>query len=184
MKHNTLKNSMISMLSVCILLLLSSQAVYAAKPVKVLAAPTTVINSVVVDIASSNIVVTGTGLDTITEVTLGGFTIPFDGSTGFIDFTDIDVAVTAVLTAGNYSLVVGDNIFSVYLSSTDAAAITPPTPPTPGDYTACPCHADWILFGANYDDPYGDPYLGFDGGTGTYLIDTPSEVDVWIESGA
>ncbi len=164
MKRNTFKNSMISMLSVCILLLLSSQAVYAVKPVKeapVPATPTTVIHSVVVNITSSTIVVTGAELDAITEVTLAGLTVTFnstDESTGVINFTDINNAVTAVLTAGNYSLVVGDTVFSIYLSSADAAAITP-APVV--DYTACPCYADWEQFGTNYG------YIGFEGATAT-----------------
>jgi len=186
MKHNTFKNSMISMLSVCILLLLSSQAVYAAKPIKAPPTPTIVIHSVVVDIPSNTIVVSGAELATIIEVTFGGLAVTFnstDGSTGVIDFTDIDNAVTGVLTAGNYSLVVGDNMFSIYLSSADAAAITPGVPV---EYTACPCYTDWEQFGTNYqykdpiDDVYYD-YAGFEGGTGTYVTDTASEVDVLIE---
>ena len=181
MKHNTFKNSMISMLSVCILLILSSQAVYAVKPVKVPPTPTPVIHSVVVDITSNTIVVTGAELDTVTEVTLGGLAVTFnstDGSTGVINFTDIDDAVTAVLTAGNYSLVLGDTVFSIYLSSADAAAITPDDPV---DYTACPCYVDWELFGRNYTDPYsGNPYLGFEGATAYTSTITTEQTEVKI----
>ena len=173
MKHNTFKNSIISMLSVCILLLLSSQAVYAVKPVKVPPTPTTVIHSVVVDITSNTIVVTGAELATITEVTLGGLAVIFnstDGSTGVINFTDIDDVVTAVLTVGNYSLVLGDTVFSIYLSSADAAAITPPDPV---DYTACPCYADWEQFGTNYIDPNtGTNFDGFEGASATCSTST------------
>ena len=162
MKQNTFKNSLTSMLSVCILLLLStSQTIYAAKPVKAPPTPTTVIYSVVV--TSNTIVLTGAGLDTITEVTLGGLTVTFnssDGSTGVINFTDIDNAVTGVLTSGNYSLLVGDNMFSIYLSSADATAITSPGPI---EYADCPCYADWKLFGRNYSDPTTDPLTNFDG---------------------
>jgi hypothetical protein len=185
MKHNTFKNSIVSMLSVCILLLLSSQAVYAVKPVKVpltSTTSTTVIHSVVVDITSNTIVVSGAEFATITEVTLGGLAVTFnstdDGSTGVIDFTDIDDAVTGVLTAGNYSLVVGDNMFSIYLSSADAAAITSPDPV---DYTACPCYADWEQFGTNYTDPYsGNPYLGFEGATAYTSTITTEQTEVKI----
>lgn len=177
MKHNTFKNAMISMLSVCILLLLSSQAVYAAKPVKVPPTPTTVIHSVVVDITSNTIVVSGAELATITEVTLGGLAVTFnstDGSTGVINFTDIDDVVTGVLTAGNYALIVGDNRFSIYLSSADAAAITPPDPV---DYTACPCYADWEQFGTNYG------YIGFEGASGSYVVNTAEQTTIFINTG-
>ena len=186
MKRNTFKNSMISMLSVCILLLLSSQAVYAVKPVKVPPTPTTVIHSVVVDTPSSTIVVTGAELDTITEVTFSGLTVDFnsnDGSSGFINFIDIDDTVTGVLTAGNYSLVLGATVFSIYLSSADAVAITSPDPV---DYSACPCYLEWEQFGTNYTytNLNGDVvnYTGFEGGTGTYLINTTDEVDVMIDA--
>lgn len=180
MKHNTFKNSMISMLSACILLILSSQAVYAAKPVKAPPTPTTVIHSVLVDITSNTIVVTGAELATITEVTLAGLTVIFnstDGVTGVIDFTDIDNEVTGVLTAGNYLLVVGDNRFSIYLSSADAAAITPADPV---DYTACPCYADWELFGRNYDDPTTDPLTKFDGFEGAAATCSTSDTQVQV----
>ena len=186
MKNNTFKNAITSMLSVCILLLLSSQAVYAAKPVKVPATSTTVIHSVVVDTTSSTIVVTGAELDTITEVIFGGLTVNFnstDGSTGVINFIDIDDAVTGVLTAGNYSLVLGATVFSIYLSSADAAAITSPDPV---EYSACPCYLEWEQFGTNYTytDLNGDVvnYTGFEGGTGTYSINTTDEVDVMINA--
>ncbi|MCK5665632.1 MAG: hypothetical protein KAI17_19225 [Thiotrichaceae bacterium] len=144
MKNNSFKNSVISMLSVCILLLLSSQAVLAVKPATTTPTPAAVINSVVLDITSSTIVVTGAELGSITTVTLGGLDVSFtsstDGNTGVINFTDIDAATAAVLMAGNYSLVLGDNIFSIYLSSTDAAAITPEVVVDPG---VCPCTVTW-----------------------------------------
>ena len=162
------------MLSVCILLLLSSQAVYAVKPVKVPPTPTTVIHSVVVDITSNTIVVTGAELAAITEVTLGGLTVTFnstDGSTGVINFTDIDDAVTAVLTTGNYSLILGDTVFSIYLSSADAAAITPPDPV---EYADCPCYADWEQFGTNYG------YIGFEGATAYTSTITTEQTEVQI----
>ncbi len=172
------------MLSVCIFLLLSSQAVYAVKPVKVPPTPTTVIHSVVVDTPSSTIVVTGAELDTITEVTFSGLTVDFnsnDGSSGFINFIDIDDTVTGVLTAGNYSLVLGATVFSIYLSSADAVAITSPDPV---DYTACPCYADWEQFGTNYTDPYtGNPYLGFEGETAYSCPITTEQTTVSILTG-
>lgn len=183
MKNITFKNSITSMLSVCILLLLSSQAVYAVKPVKVPPTPTTVIHSVVVDTPSSTIVVTGAELDTITEVTFGGLTVDFnsnDGSSGFINFIDIDDAVTGVLTAGNYSLVLGANVFSIYLSSAAAAAITSPDPV---DYSACPCHVDWEKFGTNYtysDGTNDIPYIGFEGATASTCNVTTEETDLLI----
>ena len=161
------------MLSVYILLLLSSQAVYAVKPVKVPPTPTTVIHSVVVDITSNTIVITGAELAAINEVTLAGLTVTFnstDGSTGVINFTDIDDAVTTVLPAGNYSLIVGGTVFSIYLSSKDAAAITPPDPV---DYTACPCYVDWEKFGTNYiDQNTGLNFDGFEGADATCSTST------------
>jgi len=185
MKHHNFKSSILSILSVCILLLLSSQSLYAKRPGTTQPTPTTVIHSVVLDTTSSTIVVSGADLDAITEVTLAGLTVNFtsaDGLTGVISFADIDAAVTTVLTAGNYALGVGDTVFSIYLSAADATAITPPDPVI---YADCPCLTEWQLYGANYQ--YIDPidgltynYVGFEGGTGSIVLDTNSEVDVYI----
>lgn len=150
MKSSKIKNSVISIV-VCGLLLTASQAVLAKKPVTPPPVPPVEIYSVVVNIFDSRIEVTGNGLDTVTDASLGslsGITPVYDAGENRLDIA-FDIGLEgAVPGPGNYLLTLnGTSSISVYFIS---AVIDPVT-------ATCPCVSIWSSYGAAY------PPAGFNG---------------------
>lgn len=144
MNNNTLIRPFISVLLAFSFLLLTSQFVYAAKPVR--EAPT-IIDSVIVDFNGKTIMVTGSGFNSITNARLGGVTVPVV----VVDDSNLELIFNSTLadivqSSGNYSLALNNTTFSVYISS---AIIDP------GVIAACPCQSFWDYHGSE------EPPTGF-----------------------
>lgn len=147
MKYRKIKNSFFSTLVVCGLLLIASQAVLAKRPVTPSPDPVVVIDAVVVNFGDSEIEVTGSGLDTISEAILGGADV----------FGDIDISTQSpsslvlsfssdsadkVTQSGSYSLALDGNVFSVYFRS----AIF-----FDNNVATCPCLSTWEYYRQSND---------------------------------
>ena len=126
-----------ALLAGCLFLSVSQQA-FAAKPIKPPPTPTVVIEAVTVD--APNIMVTGSGLDTATNASLGGVDVSsaISGTTPTsLNLSFNASTASAVPEPGSYLLVVEGNEFSVYFNS----AIFDSTVPV-----VCPCETvDWTI---------------------------------------
>lgn len=135
----------------CTLLVTSSVAL-AIKPGSEPRAPSIAINSAVVDASRSEVRVTGSGLESVDQAILGGVNvsadIEIDAITGNLKLLYSTSMAEAVQSAGNYSLQLNGNSFSVYFNS----AVT-----DPGITATCPCLPEWQSFGADA------PPAGFSG---------------------
>lgn len=152
-----IKNSIISTLVVCGLLLTSSQTLMAAKPVRL--APIA-IDAVVVNFIDGEITVTGSGLEAVTgDATLGGINISVDiltQSTNSLVFQFSTSTAIAVTEPGNYSLALNGNTFSVYFSSNVVDPVT----------VSCPCEGFWTSRGST--EPVADPAISGYAGLAPY----------------
>ena len=163
MQSQLTKQHALSLLIAFCVLVSFSQSIHAAKPVKNPPA-TIVIDSVTVDDLNNNIVITGNGLQTANNVTLGGVDVqsamsPVNDNQLNLNFNAS--TATAVPGAGTYSLVVEGKEFPVYFSS----AIHDPVIPA-----VCPCEADWATYGSQ------TPPAGFNGLTPTCtFVSSPNE---------
>ena len=141
MKSNHNSKSALPLLVAFCLLVSFSQPIYAAKPVK--NQPSSiVIDAVTIDDLNNTIVITGSGLQTANDVTLGG--VDVQSAINTVNDTTLNLlfntsTAAAVPGAGTYSLVVEGKEFPVYFSS----AIFDPVVPV-----VCPCETDWATYGA------------------------------------
>lgn len=154
------------LLAAC-LLLSASQTALAVKPIK---SPPVVINAAMMDFSLNKILVTGSGLNNVNTVTLGGIDIP-SGEINIIDDGNLEIPFTsttalAVQRRGSYSLVVNSQSFSLYIDS----AI-----PDPGIVAVCPCEADWSSFGSTL------PPDGFSGLTPSCADDLVAEGQIVVQ---
>lgn len=163
-----IKNSVITTLVVSGLLLTASQSVLAKRPVTPSPDPAIVIDAVVVDFSAGEIEVTGSGLDAVTDVGLGGAVVSIDATPQspnslVINFSAVSAA--AVQRSGNYSLALNGTSMSVYFSSAvffDAGGAT------------CPCQSTWEY----YRIPNATYPIGFNGLTPISSSDSGDRVEV------
>lgn len=154
------KSALCKLIAFCVLVSFS-QYIYAAKPVR---NPPVTIDSVTVDDLNNTVVITGSGLQIVNTVTLGGVDVqsamsPVSDNQLNLSFNASTAA--AVPGAGTYSLVVEGKEFPVYFSS----AIHDPVIPA-----ICPCEADWATYGSQA------PPAGFAGLTPTCtFVSSPNE---------
>ena len=132
------KSALCKLIAFCVLVSFS-QYIYAAKPVR---NPSVTIDSVTVDDLNNTVVITGSGLQIVNTVTLGGVDVqsamsPVNDNQLNLSFNASTAA--AVPGAGTYSLVVEGKEFSAYFSS----AIFDPVIPA-----VCPCETDWATYDA------------------------------------
>lgn len=123
------------------------------------------------DFPNEKILVTGNGLDSVNDVTLGGVSIPPTDISYVADHLEIAFSPTTALAVpgpGSYSLVVEGIEFSVYIKSAVSA---------PGS-AVCPCQEEWAVY-AGLPSPDGfsnvDPYCAIDTGdqVGVQFWDLP-----------
>ena len=153
--------------------ILSSTQVFAAKPQQPPAAQASEVFSVLVDTTTSEILVKGNNLASVSAATLAGQTLPLTGAPTSSDAVfsfGLDVT-NAVTTKGNYVLKLttdgGDISLSVYIPY----ALYPAPPPS----ELCPCYGEWESFRTS------SPPSGFDGVALTCYIDDPTYTYVYIE---
>ena len=134
------KQAITTLLACCLFFAFSQSAL--AKPggnKPTTSSPTVVINTVTVDYTTNTIEVSGSGLDAVSEVLLGGVDVFGTVGTSTPNSLTLNLGnetVSPVPESGNYSLTINGNAFSVYFSSAIFV----------GTGTTCPCEETWELF--------------------------------------
>jgi hypothetical protein len=181
MKSDKIKQAVITLLACCCVFFAFSHSLLAKPNKPTPSSPPVVINAVNVDYTANTVEVTGSGLDTVSEVLLGGVNVSGTISNSTSNSLTLDLGnatVSPVMQSGNYSLIIDGNTFSVYFSSAIFVDVG----------ATCPCQATWDYFRtANADYPIGfnglTPYSAYDDGSTVQLIfqDTYSGLTyMWI----
>ena len=130
--------------------------------------PAVVINAVTVDYATNTVEVTGSGLDAVSEVLLGGIDVSGTITATTTNSLTINLSsetVSPIPESGNYSLSIDGNIFSVYFSAAIFIDVG----------VTCPCQAAWDYFSTSndyYPIGFGDlsPSSAYDDGSTIQLV--------------
>jgi hypothetical protein len=178
MRIRITKQAITTLLACCLLFVFSQSAL--AKPggnKPTTSSPAVVINTVTVNYTTNTVQVTGSGLDTVSEVLLGGVDVfgTISATTPNSLTLNLGTARTSPVTeSGNYSLSIDGSAFSVYFS----AAIFV------GTGAPCPCEATWESFrkGEAGFPPFDGlaPYSVTDTGDLVEVIFIDSMLNIWI----
>jgi hypothetical protein len=162
------KQAITTLLACCLFFIFSQSAL--AKPggnKPTTSSPAVVINTVAVDYTTNTVEVTGSGLDAVSEILLGGIDVSGAISTSTPNSLTLNlgnVTPSPVTESGNYSLSIDGSAFSVYFS----AAIFVDVGAT------CPCQATWEYFSTSN----GFYPIGFEGLTPSSAYDDGSTIQL------